>query len=64
MSSSIVFVIPVLVASDRAEALSEKQTKHTEIIGNPVPQIEYWTKTKDGWGGGLVSAARIYARNP
>ena len=44
--------MPVLVASDRAEALSEKQTKHTEIIGNPVPQIEYWTKTKDGWGGG------------
>ena len=62
MSSSIVFVMPTLVASVRAEALNERQQMQTQMVRDPSPQTEFWTKINEGRG--IVSAARIYARNP
>ena len=62
MSSSIVFVMPTLVASARAEALNERQQMQTQMVRDPSPQTEFWTNINEGRG--IVSAARIYARNP
>ena len=47
------------LGSDRGPKWKTKM--QTGIVRNPGPQTEFWTKINEGRG--IVSVARIYARN-
>ena len=49
--------MPTLVVSVRAEALNERQQMQTQMVRDPSPQTEFWTKINGGRG--IVSAAHI-----